>query len=120
MEEILDVFRVIEGRGGSGRFGNALFGTRLAGVYAFENAEAAKVGEGDLEFADGLGSGEVVLRGPGGACEKMYEQAISHSMDIQYLPFFFSRPIIAVRRRSPSQSCIRRSQKVRAEKFHSF
>lgn len=67
MEEILDVFGVVEGCRRSGRFGNTLLGARFARVDALEDAEAAKVGERDLKFADSLRAGEVVLGGARGA-----------------------------------------------------
>ena len=68
MEQVLDVFGVVEGRRGRGGSGHALLGARLAGVDAFEDAQAAEVGERDLEFADGLRAGDVVFGCARGAC----------------------------------------------------
>ena len=61
MEEVLDVFGVVEGGAGGGRLGRALLRPRFSRVYALEDAEPPEVWEGDLEFADGLGAGDVVF-----------------------------------------------------------
>ena len=61
MEEVLDVFGVVEGCGRGGGFGDSFAVGGFAGVDTLEDAEAAEVGEGDLQAADGLGAGVVVL-----------------------------------------------------------
>ena len=61
VKEKLDVLGVVKGGARGGGLGGALFGAGLARVDALEDAEAAEVGERDLQFADGLGAGEVVF-----------------------------------------------------------
>lgn len=68
MEQELDVLGVVEGGARGGGFGGTLLGSGLAGVDALEDTQAAEVGEGDLEFADGLRAGEVVFGVARGAC----------------------------------------------------
>ena len=63
----MDVFGVVEGGAGGGGRGGALPGTRFARVDALEDAQAAEVGQRDLELAHGLRAGEVVFRCARGA-----------------------------------------------------
>ena len=62
MEEVLNVFRVVEGRRGSCGLGCFLLVPWLSRVDSFPYAELSKVGEADLQFAHGLCPGDEIFR----------------------------------------------------------
>lgn len=63
VEQVVDVFGVVEG-GGSGRaLGDDLLLARFAGVDALEDAQAAEVGERNLQLLHRAGARDVVFGG---------------------------------------------------------
>lgn len=62
MKKVLYVFGVIECRRVRGGLVGFLEVARFPGIYSFEDAEAAEVWKGDLELADSLCTGNVILR----------------------------------------------------------
>lgn len=96
MEEVLNVFGVVEGCRGRGCLGGFLLVPRFAGIDSLVNAETAEVWEGDLELADGLGSGDKIL----GLARGAY-----NPLSIEYMrtvirdsPFFLILPIVVRQR----------------------
>lgn len=67
MQQVLDVFCVVEGCRGVGRLGGLFLAAWFARVDSFPDAEFAEVGERDLQFSHGLGSGDEVLGLTGGS-----------------------------------------------------
>jgi len=69
VEQVLDVLCVVEGGGGGGGLVHALPVARLTWVDTLEDTQSSEIWEGKLEFADGLGAGNVVFGVAGGAWE---------------------------------------------------
>ena len=103
MEQVLDVLCVVEGREGCGGLVDFLLRAGFARVDPLEDAEAAEVGEGDLELADGLGAGDVVFGLAGGACQMLVSWRRETSM-IWSLPFFLIFAMVADLRSCRSRS----------------
>lgn len=61
MEEVLDVFGVVEGCRVGGRLAGLFDVSGFSRVDALENAESSEIGQGDLQFANCLSPGDVVL-----------------------------------------------------------
>ena len=61
VEQVLDVLRIVKSGRRVGRRRRLLLVAWLAGIDSLPDTEFAKVRQGDLELADGLGPGDEVL-----------------------------------------------------------
>ena len=61
MEEILNIFRVVECRGSIGGLRGLLLVSWFSRIDSLPYAEFSEIGEGYLQFPDGLSSGDEVL-----------------------------------------------------------